>query len=305
MRGILLFFVLLIVVVQVAGAQSIITVEVREDGNAQWTIEKRLPLINQSDIDDWEDFIKTGTDGNQKDLEDFSKKMEVFLVSAREYSKRPMKAENFHISYDTAKTPSSSFGIIRFSFDWMNFSRNEGGTISIGDAFSEGMVLSQDNVLVIRIPDGFDVKSASPNFDKRDGNRLIWDGTLYRNFEKGEPAVVLTKSGFGLWPIIFVLIVIAIAAYVMMFKRKPDSKPDTENKTMTYEDMITDDLKYEQMIESFLNKSGGQAPQSDIIDEIGFSKSRVSTILSKMKEKGQIIKIKNGNRNLIRLTNNR
>jgi len=36
-------------------------------------------------------------------------------------------------------------------FDWMKFSRNEGGTISIGDAFSEGMVLSQDNVLVIRI----------------------------------------------------------------------------------------------------------------------------------------------------------
>jgi hypothetical protein len=47
----------------------------------------------------------------------------------------------------------------------------ENGKIFIGDSFSEGMVLSQDNVLVIVIPSGYDVESASPVFDKRDGAR--------------------------------------------------------------------------------------------------------------------------------------
>jgi len=51
---------------------------------------KRLPLINQSDIDDWEDFIKTGTMGTRK----------IWKISARRWkgswylpgiSKRPMK----------------------------------------------------------------------------------------------------------------------------------------------------------------------------------------------------------------------
>jgi len=301
MKGALFFFIYLIIWVQSAGAQSIITVEVSMNGNALWTMEKKLTLINQSDLEDWEEFITVEPAGNEKDVEDFSKRMDWFLLSAQKYSNRPMKAENFKISYNTAKTPSIAYGIIRYSFEWKNFSRSEDGKISIGDAFSEGMVLSQDNVLVIKIPDGFDVKSASPNFDKRDGDRLIWDGTLYRNFGKGEPAVVLTRSGSNAWILMVVSIVIASGAYVIINKRR--NKPDIKSNVIPPEDLLAQDLKYEEMIKDFLKKSGGQMSQSDIIREIGLSKSRVSTILSEMKEKGQIIKIKSGNGNLIRLVN--
>lgn len=307
MRGGLLFCVFLIIWIQAAHAQSIITVDINENGDALWTMEKRLPLINQSDIQDWEEFINMGPAGNEKDIEDFSKRMDWFLLSAQKFSNRPMKAEKFNISYNIAKTPSISFGIIQYSFEWKNFSHGEAGKISIGDAFSEGMVLSQDNVLIIKIPDRYDVESVSPNFDKRDGNRLIWDGTLYRNFNKGEPAVVLTRPGIGAWYLIIVLIIILIViasgAYVIVNKRR--NKTDATINVIPPGDLIAEDLKYEEMIERFLKNSNGQAPQSDIINEIGLSKSRVSTILSKMKEKGQIIKIKNGNGNLIRLVNNK
>jgi uncharacterized membrane protein len=64
-----------------------------------------------------------------------------------------------------------------------------------------------------------------------------------------------------------------------------------------------EDLKYEEMIKRFLVRSGGEASQSDIITQISLSKSRVSTILSQMKNKGEIIKIKNGKGNLIRIVN--
>ncbi len=280
-----------------AGAQSIITVEVHENGNALWTMEKRLPLTNQTDMDDWEEFIKTGQAGDQTDIEDFSKRIEWFLLSAQKFSNRPMKAEKFNISYNTVQTPSSVFGIVQYSFVWKNFSHQDSGKILIGDAFSEGMVLSQDNVLVIKMPDGYDVESASPNFDKRDGNRLIWDGTLYRNFARGEPAVVLTGSRISPWLSIIFLFIIAIVASVTFYKRWAHDK----SRAIPPEDLEIEDLKYEEMIERFLTKSGGQVSQSDIIKEIGLSKSRVSTILSKMKEKRQIIKIKNGKGNLIRL----
>jgi len=304
MKGVLLFFIFLLIFVQIAGAQSIITVDVHENGDALWTMEKKFVLINQSDIEDWEEFIKIGPAGNEKDIEDFSKRMDWFLSSAQKFSNRPMKAEKFNISYNIAKTPSSTFGIIQYSFEWKNFSHTEASKILIGDAFSEGMVLSQDNVLVIKIPDGYDAVSVSPNFDKRDGDRLIWDGTLYRNFEKGEPAMVLTHSGSGAWPLIIILIVITSGAYVIINKRLR-SKTDAKNNFIPPQDLIAEDLKYEEMIERFLKKSNGQAPQSDIINEIGLSKSRVSTILSKMKDKGQIIKIKSGNGNLIRLVDNK
>ncbi|GFO97347.1 hypothetical protein ig2599ANME_1547 [groundwater metagenome] len=299
MRVVCLFLFFLLLWAQAVGAQSIITVEVHENGNALWTMEKKLPLTNQTDIEDWEEFIKTGQAENQQYLEDFSKRIEWFLVSAQEFSGRPMKAENFKISYDTAKSPSSAYGIIQYSFVWKNFSHSDNGKILIGDSFSERVVMSKDNVLVLKIPDGFDVESASPNFDKRDGTRLIWDGTLYRNFGKGEPAVVLARPGLSPWFLIVILIVVASCALIVLFKKR--NKPDTQRDPVTPEDLTTEELKYEEMIERFLTDSGGQASQSDIIIKIGLSKSRVSTILSQMKEKGQIIKIKNGKGNLIRL----
>jgi len=162
------------------------------------------------------------------------------------------------------------------------------------------MVLSQDNVLVINIPEEYNIESSSPGFDRRDGNRLIWDGTLYRNFAKGEPAVVVAPTGINPWFLIIILGVLGSVVLAIVFKRR--SKPPVQNELISPEDRLIEDLKYEKRIEQFLETSGGQASQSDIIKEIGLSKSRISTILSQMREKGQIIKIKNGKGNLIRLT---
>ena len=299
MRRVSLFLFLSLLLVQIGGAQSLIIIDVHENGDALWTMEKRVPLINQTDIEDWEEFIRTGQGENTQDLEDFRKRIEWFLLSAQKFSSRPMKAENFNLSYDTAKNPSNAFGIVRYSFEWKNFSNRKDGKILIGDSFSEGMVLSQDNVLVINIPEGFNIESSSPDFDKRDGDRLIWDGTLYRNFEKGEPAVVLAPTGINPWFLIIILIVIASVVLALFFKKR--SKPLIHNEQISPEDRMIEDLKYEERIGQYLVTSGGQASQSDIIKEIGLSKSRISTILSQMKEKGKIIKIKNGKGNLIRL----
>ena len=299
MRVVCLFLFFLILGTQLAGAQSVITVEVHENGNALWTMEKRLPLPNQTDIDDWEEFIKAGQAENQQDIENFKTSIGSFLVSAMEFSGRPMNIENVKISYDTVKSPSGAYGLIKYNFEWVNFSRKDKDRMLIGDSFSEGMVLSQENVLVIKIPDGFDLESASPNFDKRDGNRLIWDGTLYRSFGKGEPAVTLTRSGISPLYLILILLIVASGALFLFFKKT--RKHDIQHDEVSLEEVAIDDLKYEEKIERFLLSSGGQASQSDIIKELGLSKSRVSTILSQMKEKGQIIKIKNGSGNLIRI----
>lgn len=301
MRRVVFFFILLVLWAQAAEAQSIISIELHTNGDALWTMETQVPLINQTDIDDWEEFLQTGQAGNQQEINDFMKRIDWFLLSAQKFSGRNMNGENFNISYDIARTPSSSYGLIRYSFKWMNFSRPESGKIIIGDAFSEGMLLSQENVLVIKIPDGYDIEKAFPNFDKRDGNRLIWDGTLYRNFGKGEPGIVLSRSESGVsWLIpVVVLILLAGAGYMLvMKKRRKDTK--TDNNTVP-ENLVMEDLKYEEKIKRFLESSGGQASQSDIIKELGLSKSRVSTILSQMKEKGEILKIKNGSGNLIRI----
>jgi len=62
-----------------------------------------------------------------------------------------------------------------------------------------------------------------------------------------------------------------------------------------------EDLEDEEMIKQFILKSGGQAYQTDIVEHSGLSKSKISMVLSKMKDDGIIIKIRKGKENLIRL----
>lgn len=201
MRAVLLI-ILILLWAQTAGAQVqatdqslFTTIEINENGNAIWTTEMRTSLSTLSMISEWNLSLKD-TNKTKKDLEDFSARINSKIRSAENYSQRPMLARDFNISYETINIQSNSYGIIRLSFEWVgfslyNFSLYNNSTIMIGDAFSEEEMPSSNNVLIIKIPKGYDVVNATPGFDKRDGNRLIWDGTMYRSFAKGEPNVVL------------------------------------------------------------------------------------------------------------------
>lgn len=308
MRKLVLFFIFLVLWTHIAVAESIITIDILENGDAVWTIEKRVPLTSQDEINDWEEFIQKIHDENQsqKDIIEFRERIAWFIRSAEKFSNRSMEAEKFNISYDTVKTPFDVFSIIRYSFEWKNFSRMDSEKISIGDAFSEGMVLSSDNVLVIKIPEGYDVQDIYPGFDKRDGNRLIWDGTLIRSFSKGEPALVLTRTGFSQITLLLILVSIAVAisGSVVFLKRRHDLIYDINKNTSPAPGTgieVDDSNDEEKMIEQLLIKSGGQAYQSEIVKQSGLSKSKISTVLTNMKKTGQIVKIRKGKENLIRL----
>ena len=306
MKRVALLYIFLLLWLQSAGAQSIITIEVYENGNALWNIEKRLPLADQVAIDNWNDFIQKGQDTGQyrNDTIEFSSRIEWFMHSAQNFTNRSMWAENFNISYGTTKTLSGDFGVVRYTFEWKKFSKVASKKIYIGDVFSEGMFLTGDNVLIIKIPDGYEVISTSPNYDKRDGNRLIWDGTLYRSFSMGEPSVMLSPipAGDGTWLTAGVLAVLMGSSSMFLLRKKRTAKPALESiEYFTPLPPVTEEeLHYEDMIDRVLITSGGQAYQSDIVKELGVSKSKISIVLARMKEDGRILKIRKGKENLIR-----
>jgi hypothetical protein len=339
--------IFLIFLAQTAGAESIINVEVNESGNALWTMEKRVPLT-LPEINEWDAIIRKGQNiSRPQDTAELKNIITLFMSSAQNFSNRSMRIENFTISYDTAKTMSGGLGIIRYKFLWKNFSRTESGKIYIGDAFSRGMVLSPPNLLTIEIPSDYDVESVSPKFDRRDGNLLIWEGTLYQKFGIGEPALVLSRKSIIIdsWPVIVSIVVLISVVSIIFWKKRgsreikgiegqtketevtaivnennisgieidaskieapqiasAETQPSTDEITGDLTPFLSDiDLGDEEMIEKLLVKTGGQAYQSDIVKESGFSKSKISIVLAKMKEDGRIIKIKKGKENIIRL----
>ncbi len=211
-----------------------------------------------------------------------------------------MEAENYTISYDIVNTISGAFGIVRFSFNWTNFSITDSNKILIGDVFSEGMILSSDNVLTIKIPDGYKVTSVSPDYDRRDGNVLIWEGMVSRNFDKGEPALVLTyeDNSPGIWTVVIFVLLAGASVFVWKLRKTliSDNKSHTDS---ILNPATTDFLEDEELIEQILKKRGGQEYQSEIVKQSALSKSKVSVGLTKMNDDGNIIKIKKGN--IIRL----
>ncbi len=362
MRKLFLLCIFLILGMHLAGADSIITVDVNESGNAFWTMEKHLPLT-KSGLNEWE----AAGQNNSQEVPEFNDTINQFQRSSQNFSNRSMEIADVNISFDTQSTLSGDFGIIRYTFLWTNFSRRDSNNIFVGDAFSEGMVLSPGSVLIINIPDGYNVTNVTPSYDKRDGSKLIWDGALYHNFSIGEPALVLSRSNVSsnvttsvveapvefMWSLtaIFIVVFLSVALVVFLRRRRSANLTEKGNElkhehgelkeilktpevwnnlvqllhkefgTQSVEELekaareqrlkrldekartprAEEELEYEEMIEQYLLKSGGQAYQSDIVKESGLSKSKISMVLAAMKEDGMIIKIRKGKENLIRL----
>ncbi len=355
----------------IATAESIITVDVNESTDALWTMEKYIHFTKESDFSEWIQMDHNLS--RYRNIPEYEEIIKSFQNSSGNFSNRSMIVENFSISYDTKKTISERLGIIRYSFVWKNFSYNDSGKIYIGDAFPGGVLfLSTDNQLIIRIPEGYNVTNVRPVFDKKNGNLLIWDGTLYSNFSKGEPFVELSPSNMtnvtstgnsyisrlAKWPILEIVLIfifiMAVLAFVRLWKKKSSGDVSTTDmvtqvpREMLHEiseipgawtkivqsvqrefgeesieelekaareqrlknigrngvplsEFSNEDLEDEDMIKQFLLRSGGQAYQTDIVEHSGLSKSKISMVLSKMKDDGMIIKIRKGKENLIRL----
>ena len=337
MRKLVFICIFLLVWANVAAAQSIITIEVNKSGNALWTLEKRIPL-SKSELSQWEAAKKTGQNISiYREVSEFNDTVSMFAEASQKFTNRSMDVEDFNISnvtYDTIKTLSDGYGIIRYTFIWKNFSQTNSSLIYVGDAFPEKMPLSSEDVLILRIPEGYDVQNSTPTFDKREGNDLIWDRTLFRNFSKGEPSLVLSNTNVSALPAnstekdsnysIFYLMIItiigiaAVSIAMVLFQKKKQSsdlvKPAEEISENEAEqsaendvamaqppDLTEEFLGYEDMIEKLLAKSGGQSYQSDIVKQSGLSKSKISIVLAQMKEEGRILKIRKGKENIIRL----
>ncbi|MBW6517529.1 MAG: hypothetical protein K0A89_03395 [ANME-2 cluster archaeon] len=304
MKQVVLLLFLLFVLIQTATAQSVITIDILENGNAVWTMEEYLPLANQNEIDEWKGFIQSReiTEQYQFDIGEFSKRIEGFIYLAEVSSDRSMNAENYNVSYGTVNTISGAFGIIRFSFEWTNFSIMDSNKIVIGDVFSEGMILSTDNVLTIKVPDGYKVASVSPDYDRRDGNGLIWDGTISRSFKAGEPALILERKSAGLEIISVLLVALIVGSFVVLWNRRDTLVFDIKRYMISqFNSPQPEILADEEMIENILVKAGGQEYQSEIVSKSGLSKSTISILIKKMNEEGKVIKIKKGKGNIIRL----
>jgi uncharacterized membrane protein len=296
-KRILYLVVFFLLCVSIAGAapenyKTTYTINVKEDGTAIWNVEYRTLLSTKEDFSSFENYTQAL---QSVYLEEFKTLMVRSTSIAAAATSRRMIAGDFTGDAAVQSSPTGTYGVVHYSFQWTNFARKD-TNINIGDAFVGGLYLSKDNTLIIQYPSDYSVEQVTPQPDQiRDG--LIWYGL--RSFGAGEPRIVLTRQSFPytLPAILLVLIaVIGVSIYILRIRRNKENSREIP-VNVTEADMM--DL--EDRIVKLLKESGGSLYQSEIGRRLDLPKSTVSSALNGLQDKNTIQKIKKGRENMIRL----
>ncbi len=318
-----------------------IIIEVFPNGDAHWTTMKKIPLNTSEDIAGWDSTAAAGTDSYRVEFEtnmtdyvakissDIGRPMMVQDVNVSVERSSP---------YDASGNNTVTDGIIKYEFTWTGFAMVNGDVLEVGDAFVDGFLLNKDDTINFILPPGYTITSISPAFDEKKDTyqpQITWTGKSENNtdpsirlFSSGEPSITMHKISapvlsFEWWvliPTVLISLVLGFgAAYFLLRKEKPQAPvvmpriPDIvavpDAGAGTVEPPAAPIVEYdegrymsdEERVVKYLEESGGQMFQSDLVKKTDFSKSKLSMVLSDLKEKGTIIKIKKGKENLIRL----
>ncbi len=321
--GILALFILVLLLPSQAAAYqerptvTVYEIQLHEDGDATWNVELRYQLDGDEDVEDFRDFQQSyeSGDSNVTLFQGLDGELTTLVSEASETTGREMEATDFEREVTVEETLTGQAGVTALRFRWTNFVSGN----SMGDVFQNGgLVLAPDQRLVVTYPDSVDVAATTPEPDSTNQGRLIWEGERF--FEDGNPSVQLSEStgsggdeGFE-----FSTASLAVVALVLLggfgggllVSRRLDVGSARTNGESTEEvtevgsmdEDVDDELLTDQdRIVHLLRENGGRMKQADIVDETGWSKSKVSMVLSDMEDEDAVAKLRLGRENVIDL----
>jgi len=279
---IFLAFLLVTTAASLTGEFSSYSIHLLESGDALFVITERIPLSTPEDLEAWEVFAS-----NYSLSEEYEEIISMTVSSISKELGREMSVSDFNLSLYLSPAPGKSYGVIEYSFLWRNFSVVRGNSLSCGDIFVGGFYISSSETLSVIIPDGFSLVEASPSPDELRDNELIWYGP--KEFRSGEPRILVEKEEGLSW--IHLTPALLIPFLYLLFRKRRGEEEKTGEEPPEDKELV---LK-------LLRESGGSMLQSEIVRKTGFSKSKVSVILSKLQKEGKVEKVMKGRENLIRL----
>jgi uncharacterized membrane protein len=293
-------------------------IKLLRDGSAVWIIESSIFISSEEDLQAFTSYVENFDKYKEGILENFTQRIQKIVSDASKYANRPMRAEDFNVSVQVVDTLAGKLGKLIYTFRWVSFSEVEDEKLIVGDVFIGGFYLYEGDSLTIIIPEDYLIVEVHPPPDKKDYREVTWFGkklfpdktphiktslktvieeTLTRETEisKASPTTVTTEHPalFGelgvFWQsmltyssIILILLIVIIA--VILRSRRKERKFSVKDA-----DQVIDVLR----------EMGGSAFQRQIVQRTGFSKAKVSGILSALEKNGVIEKVKIGRSQLI------
>lgn len=309
-------------------------ISVFANGSARWTFRYERTLTNDTERRRFEAFAEDFNANETRLFTDFRNQSRTLVRQGTEATGREMSARAFD-RRAFVDTGLNDAGVVEMAFTWTGFARTSADRVVVGDVFEGGLYLGPDQALVVEAADGLTFETVDPagtpsGGSLADSDTVTWMGE--RTFTDNRPRVVLvpnesaggvsptgtgandgTKTGpgtadgssSGLWALLFVIAAIAVALGMFLYRRRggppaggsPDRAGSAEAPAVDQAVLMDD----EDRVESLLQEHGGRMRQSALVDATGWSKSKVSMVLSEMAEADRIRKLQVGRENIVSL----
>ena len=287
-------------------------ITVHENGSATWAFTYERALPTEEDRANFEAFAASFEEDGGTLYDRRVAQAENLTASGEETTGREMAASNFERSA-TVEEGVNDLGIVTVSFLWEGFAEREGSDVIAHDVINR-LWLEPDQELVIRAGDGLSFAEVYPEGSYsaeslEEATAVSWSGEDHDQFSEGQPYVRFTADGDGIATTTLVAgaLVVAVVAGVALAwyrTREPATSPPredvpqpSETVTPAEEELLSDEDRVVKLIED----NGGRMKQVKIVEETGWSKSKVSMLLSEMDEEGTISKLRVGRENIISL----
>ncbi len=316
---------------------TVTRIELDANGSATWTLQFRTQLATDEDAADYRGFQDSFRGNTSGYLDPFRERMRGVVANADNATERGMEATNFEASTSIQEVPRR-WGVVTYRFDWEGFAAAVADRVAVGDVFVGGFFISDGDVLEVAPPDGYGVAEVTPPADERTETTVEWRGR--EDFADRRPRVVVTADAdtsptdggaggaqngddggsgpFGGWPSLVaggsILVAILVGLYVRRTRADDVAATggaasggrgagtatggvDRGSDEPAASELVTD----EDRVRSLLTERGGRMKQSEIVDALGWSKSKTSRVLSEMADNGDVSKLRIGRENIIDL----
>lgn len=299
-------------------------IDVYKNGSVRWTYVYRRDLATQTEREQFTSFAEQFNEQENPELyANFEQGARLLTEKGTNQTGRQMNASSF--THEAYVSRLDNSGIVEMSFLWSNFSKVKGDQIIVGDVFKGGLYIRQNQRVEISWSDELTVKRARPQPDDRSSETITWVApNNSRQFYDSKPKVVFERgtgsaSGYFAttnpldrpWFVWTSMLLVVGLGVVIALRRDAitlslpfeldDRSTETENTeevpAITEADLMTD----EDRILSLLRDNGGRMKQVKIVEQTGWSKSKVSMLLSEMDDEELISKLRVGRENIISL----
>lgn len=312
---------------------TVTQITVQPDGTAVWSLTIRMSLDSDQAEAEFAAFREEFASNRSEFVDDYRTTMVDAVSEAANLTQREMRATDFEAETGTEAVPRER-GFVTYRFRWEGFAPVDDGAISVGDTFEDGLFLEENSLLIIRMPDGYESTAVEPDPDQVASNELRWEGPVQFGDERPSAEFLRSDStddltddrsngSGGILPgsVLFGTAGVAVLAgvgalYLHRRRQEPDpdespagratddgTGPDTaetrqegvETDPGGVPELATD----EDRVVAALEAEGGRMRQSDLADQLDWSASKTSRVLSDMADEGEIEKLRIGRENVI------